>query len=63
MRAAKIFIDATSLEANNAVQNQQNNFIQINGTVITEQDLKELPEDLLSQLHEILRKKVSRIKN
>ena len=55
VKAAKVFLQATS--PNNEVQsikNQQNNFIQINGIVITEEQLKELPEEKQIQINEII---------
>jgi len=52
MRAAKIFLDATAIKEPSRVHNQQNNFIQINGVTITEEQLKLLPEN---QINKILR--------
>jgi hypothetical protein len=55
MRAAKLFLDATANQAPSMhVKNQQNNFIQINGMEITEQQVNELPEDQRLQLQTIL---------
>lgn len=55
MRAAKIFMDATAdTEGSGRVQNQQNNFIQINGTTITREQLSQLPIEKQRQVKEII---------
>ncbi|MBK7560894.1 MAG: hypothetical protein IPI68_05100 [Chitinophagaceae bacterium] len=58
MRAAKIFIDATNSPMVNisTIHNQQNNFIQVNGLVITEDQVKRLSEDKLNLIREIIEK-------
>jgi hypothetical protein len=53
MRAAKIFIDATCDRPSLTVHNQQNNYIQVNGIVITEEQVKSLPIDKLETIKEI----------
>jgi hypothetical protein len=53
MRAAKIFMDATGDRPSFTVQNQQNNYIQVNGIMITEEQLKNLPIDKLEKIREI----------
>jgi hypothetical protein len=56
MRAAKIFMDATYNlnEPGTKIQNQQNNFIQINGVKVTEEQIQKLPSDKQRQVGEIL---------
>ena len=56
MRAAKIFMDATNPYpgSNGKVQNQQNNFIQVNGITITAEQLSELPIEKQKQVDEII---------
>lgn len=55
MKAAKIFIQATGhMNPAQQIKNQQNNFIQINGIVITESDLQKLPADKQMQIQEII---------
>ena len=54
MRAAKIFMDCTSVDTQQ-VKNQQNNFIQINGVTITAEQLKTLPKEKQIQVKEIIR--------
>ena len=53
MRAAKIFVDATDERPPLTVHNQQNNYIQVNGIVITEEQVKSLPIDKLEKIREI----------
>jgi len=53
MRAAKIFMDATGDRPSLTVQNQQNNYIQVNGIVITEEQVKSLPIDKLEAIRQI----------
>ncbi len=54
MRAAKVFLDATNqFTQPPAITNQQNNYIQINGTVITQEEIKKLPIAKLNQVHKI----------
>ncbi len=36
------------------IQNQQNNFIQVNNLTITEEQINKLPEDKRNQMKEIL---------
>ena len=53
---AKIFIDATdSTDTNSKIQNQQNNFTQINRIPINAEQLNELPIDKQRHVDEILR--------
>lgn len=57
MKAAKLFLDScSSPQHQNAttVQNQQNNYVQINGLVIGEKEIGQLPQDKRIQLKEIL---------
>ena len=55
IKAAKLFIEATSqLKSPTMIKHQQNNFIQVNGTVITEEQLKQLPEEQQVKLNEVL---------
>jgi hypothetical protein len=56
VRACKLFLDATdsSVISPVSIKNQQNNFIQINGTNVTEEQIKLLPEKQQRQLHKIL---------
>jgi len=53
MRAVKIFMDATGDRPSFTVHNQQNNFVQVNGFVITEEQIKRLPIDKLEKIREI----------
>jgi len=53
MRAAKIFMDATGDRPSLRVENQQNNYIQVNGIVITEEQVKSLPIDKLEAIRQI----------
>jgi hypothetical protein len=55
IQAAKLFIEATA-ERNMQIfqRNEQNNFIQINGCVITADQLKRLPDDKQAQINDIL---------
>lgn len=56
MRAAKIFIEATNVpeESFKMIHNQQNTFIQINGTTITLEQLTKLPKQKQIQIQAIL---------
>ena len=53
MRAAKIFIEATEDKLFVTIKNQQNNYVQINGVMITEERIKNLPSDKLQKIEEI----------
>lgn len=54
-KAAKIFLDATANStAKLTVNNQQNNFIQINELVITQESIMKLSEEKLEKLREII---------
>jgi hypothetical protein len=54
-KAARVFLDATNqFTEQPKIQNQQNNFIQINGLTITQEELKQLPAGKLTQLQKIL---------
>jgi hypothetical protein len=53
MRAAKIFMDATGDRPSLMVHNQENNYIQVNGIMITEEHVKSLPVDKLEKIREI----------
>ena len=57
MRAAKIFMDVTSDKPLLSIQNQQNNYIQINGLVITQEQIKSLPADKLQKIQEMIDEK------
>ena len=55
MRAAKVFLDATAnQQPAMKIENQQNNFVQINNVTITEDQINKLPEDKRKQMKEIL---------
>ena len=57
MRAAKLFLEATKPSEEpspKTIQNQQNNLVQINGIVISSEQLGELPKEKRDQLNEIL---------
>jgi P pilus assembly chaperone PapD len=55
MRAAKIFLDATGGSSNQiTVNNQQNNYIQVNGLTITQDFIKNLSADKLQRLQELI---------
>ena len=54
-KAAKIFLYNTSMvEPKRSIQNQQNNFIQINGATITQEQIKLLPVDQQAKLFEMM---------
>jgi predicted transcriptional regulator len=56
IKAARIFIDATTLmQPGICVKNQQNNFININGFNITQEQFKQLPEEQQTVLYEIIK--------
>ncbi|GEO12137.1 hypothetical protein SAE01_46330 [Segetibacter aerophilus] len=56
MKAARLFLEVTSEKRpKTSIRNQQNNFIQVSGTTITEAQLKELTEDQQQQLQRILK--------
>jgi hypothetical protein len=56
MKAARIFLEASApAEPRHKIKNQQNNFIQINGTTITEEQIRLLPPDQQNTLLEILK--------
>ncbi len=58
MKAARLFFEITSngqTAAAPGVTNQQNNFIQINGTIVTQKQLEELPSTLQNQVIEALK--------
>lgn len=55
VKAAKLFFSVTDPDnSQTKVQNQQNNFIQINGTTISREQLSQLPQDRQKQLLDIL---------
>jgi hypothetical protein len=60
VKAARLFLQATGyLQATNNPSTgieTQNNYIQINNTIINQSKLKELPLDKLTQIEEILNK-------
>lgn len=61
-RAAKVFLDTTSIqEQKPRIQNQQNNFIQINGATITQEQIRQLPQEQQTKLFEVLQSVNSRI--
>jgi hypothetical protein len=54
-KAAKIFLDTTSIiEQKPKIQKQQNNFIQINGATITQEQIRQLPQEQQVKLFEVL---------
>lgn len=53
MKAAKIFLEATT-DQQPVVKNQQNNFIQINGHTITQEQLSQLPQGQQKKIERIL---------
>jgi hypothetical protein len=59
MSAAKLYLQAVgglpAAEKETVIKNQQNNFVQINGMVITEEQFKRLPQDLIGKIEEILK--------
>ena len=55
MKAGRLFFEATSYKRpETSIQNQQNNFVQINNLTITEEQINKLPEDKQKQMKEIL---------
>lgn len=54
IRAAKVFLDATENVLPNVSIRNQNNFIQINGIVISQEQIKELPESEQVRLAKLL---------
>jgi len=46
-------MDATGDRPSFTVQNHQNNYIQVNGIMITEEQVKSLPVDKLEKIREI----------
>lgn len=55
MKAARLFFEATSdKRPQTSIQNQQNNFIQVNNLTITEEQINKLPEDKRKQMKHIL---------
>ncbi len=55
MKAARLFFEATSdKRSESSIQNQQNNFVQVNNLTITEEQINKLPEDKQKQMKEIL---------
>jgi len=63
MAAAKLYLKAAGRETRSTttdvVINHQNNYIQINGTVLSQQALQQLKPELLQQLEEIIKKGLS----
>jgi len=57
MKAAKIFFEATEpkrqCEETN-IQNQQNNFIEINGSAVSKEQIQQLPIEKQKQIEQIL---------
>ncbi|MBL0152062.1 MAG: hypothetical protein IPP93_00670 [Chitinophagaceae bacterium] len=62
MRAAKIFMEATGSPANivSNINNQQNNFIQVNGTILSQETIKNLKPEQLNMIEEILKNTLQR---
>jgi hypothetical protein len=60
MNAAKLYMQAANKETGSitpdVVINHQNNYIQINGTVLSQQAIQQLKPELLQQLEEIITK-------
>jgi hypothetical protein len=55
MKAAKIFMDATTdSKSHLTINNQENNFIQINGLTITQAAIKNLSPEKLQKLQDII---------
>jgi len=55
MKAAKIFMDATTDATSHlTINNQENNFIQINGLTITQESIKNLSPEKLQKLQDII---------
>jgi hypothetical protein len=55
MKAAKIFLEASApVEPRQKIKNQQNNIIQINGITITEEQIRQLPQEQQNILMELL---------
>ena len=55
MKAAKIFMDATTdSKSHLTINNQENNFIQINGLIITQESIKNLSPEKLQKLQDII---------
>jgi hypothetical protein len=58
IKAARLFMEITDPnpkhEKHLRIQNQQNNLVQVNGIVITEEQLKTLPEEVSIKLQEVL---------
>jgi len=47
-------MDVTSYKPPLTIQNQQNNFIQVNGLMITQKQIKNLPADKLKKIQEMM---------
>jgi hypothetical protein len=60
--AANLYLKAIGglpgLEKEVAIKNQQNNFIQINRMVITEEEFRQLPSDVLNNVQAILKQHI-----
>jgi hypothetical protein len=55
IRAAKMSLDTTSIqEQKPRIPNQQNNFIQINGATITQEQIRQLPQELQVKIFAVL---------
>ncbi|MBS1526787.1 MAG: hypothetical protein JST19_14110 [Bacteroidetes bacterium] len=60
MRAAKLYFDmvgATGKQSANTVINEQNNYIQINNTILSQENLKQLSAEQLNEIENIIRNK------
>jgi DNA-binding transcriptional ArsR family regulator len=56
MKAAKIFLEASSpVQPRQKIKNQQNNFIQVNGITITEEQIRQMPQEQQMKLFELLK--------
>jgi hypothetical protein len=61
VKACKVFLEFTGGLNNNGTSTQnltQNNFIQVNNTIIRQENIRDLDEDQLKQIEEIINKKV-----
>jgi hexokinase len=62
MKAARIFLEASApTEPRQKIKNQQNNFIQINGATITQEQIKLLPVDQQAKLFDMLQSVSSKL--
>jgi len=60
MKAARLYLEmvgAINKPQNNSVVNQQNNYIQINNTILSQENLKQLTAEQLNQIESIITNK------